>query len=346
MAACISHDIASDPIAYQMSDRRHTIYAIGECMVEFSRSRENEYRRSFAGDVYNTAVYLKRLAPASCNIEFVTAVGDDAMSASMMDAWRKEDISTSHVVVVSGKSCGLYVIDTDKAGERCFSYWRSRSAARELTVALKRMNSNAFQEGDYIYYSGITLAILNEDCRALLFDFIKEAKSKGLVIAFDPNFRPALWESHAAAAGTTMRAYGLADIVLTGADEEASLFGQGSEASALGELERVGVREAILKAGERGVFGAAGGKRFYTPFSPAEKVVDTTAAGDSFAGAYLAFRLRGKPPEEAAALSVRVARIVVSSRGAIIDRQRLQMQMREDPLLSSELIHVRLRPRY
>lgn len=306
-------------------------------MVEFSRTRDEEYRRSFAGDVFNTAVYLRRLAPANCSVEFVSAVGDDAMSVAMMSEWRNEDVSTNHVAVLPGKSPGLYVIDTDENGERFFSYWRSRSAARELTIVFKRMENFSFREGDYVYYSGITLAILSGEHRTLLFDFIKQARSAGVVIAFDPNFRSALWESHAAAAENTMKAYGLADIVLTGAEEEASLFGWGSEASELGELERIGVKEAILKAGKRGVFGANDGLRFHTPFAPAEKVIDTTAAGDSFAGAYLAFRLRGKSPEEATTLAVRVARIVVSSRGAIIDRRQLQVQMREDPLLSKEL---------
>lgn len=317
--------------------QNNTIYAIGECMVEFSCTRDDEYRRSFAGDVFNTAVYLRRLAPANCNVEFVTAVGDDAISSAMMSAWRDEKIATNHVAVMPGKSPGLYVIETDDAGERRFSYWRSQSAARQLTAALKKIDDDALRDGDYIYYSGITLAILSEDRRASLFEFVKRAKSKGVLIAFDPNFRPALWESHAAAAETTMKAYGLADIVLTGADEEASLFGWGSEASELGELERIGVREAILKAGDRGVFGSSGGERFHVPFSPAKEVVDTTAAGDSFAGAYLAFRIRGRSPEEAVALAARVARIVVSSRGAIIDRQTLRSTMNEDPILSSEI---------
>lgn len=324
-----------------MNDREqsHTVYAIGECMVELSHSGGVTYRRSFAGDVYNTAVYLKRLAPFNCRVEFVSAIGDDPMSAAMMDAWREESISFRHVAQLPGKSPGLYVIDTDDDGERRFSYWRSRSAARELTLALKRLDSRRFHTGDYIYYSGITLAILSEERRELLFEFVKRAKAQGVIIAFDPNFRPSLWESHASAAETTMKAYGLADIVLTGADEEASLFGWGSEASELGELERIGVKEAILKAGERGVYGTDRGDRFHTPFIPADNVIDTTAAGDSFAGAYLAFRLRGRPPAEAAAHSVRVARIVVSARGAIIERQLLLERMREDPILSRESLY-------
>lgn len=320
-----------------MNDRNNsrTVFAIGECMVELSHSGGDDYRRSFAGDVYNTAVYLRRLAPADCNVEFVSAIGDDVLSQKMMNAWRNEDISTTHVTVLPDKTPGLYLIGTDEKGERRFSYWRSQSAARELTTALERIDTDTVRQGDYIYFSGVTIAILTEKHRALFFDFIKRAKSRGASIAFDPNFRPVLWESHAAAAASIMKAYGLSDIVLTGAEEEALLFERGPEVSELDELERIGIREAILKAGERGVFGANDGMRFHIPFTPAEIVVDTTAAGDAFAGAYLACRLRTKTPGEAAALATRVARIVVSSRGAVIDRRQFQSKMRKDPSLSN-----------
>lgn len=319
---------------------RKSVYAIGECMVELSHSEGDDYRRSFAGDVYNTAVYLKRLAPADCSVEFVSAVGDDIMSNAMLEAWRQEEISTTHVAALPGKSPGLYFIHTDEDGERNFSYWRSRAAARELTIALERLDAGAFRKGDYIYYSGITLAILNEDRRAQLLDLIRTAKSAGALIAFDPNFRPALWESHGAATTSIRKAYESADVVLTGAEEGANLFGWAREQDHLAALERFGVNEAIVKAGERGVFGASNGERFHIPFTRAQKVVDTTAAGDSFAGAYLAFRLRGKMPEEATSLAAKVARVVISSNGAILDRHWFATQVNEDAMLARAIQHV------
>jgi len=48
------------------------------------------------------------------------------------------------------------------------------------------------------------------------------------------------------------------------------------------------------------------------------QVVDTTAAGDSFAGAYLATRLAGGSAEAAAAAGNRLAAVVVQHRGAVI----------------------------
>nr|WP_150000779.1 PfkB family carbohydrate kinase [Iodidimonas gelatinilytica] len=184
------------------------------------------------------------------------------------------------------------------------------------------------------------LAILSPPDREALFAFLQNAKEKGALIAFDPNYRPALWESRDCAAANTMAAYGLSDMVLTGEEEEANLFGWRSQDTEISELERIGVAETIVKAGERGIFGKVRGGQFHVPFEPADRVVDTTAAGDSFAGAYLAYRLKGQEPEQAVESAARIARIVVSSPGAIIERERFFAQLRSDNVLAPEHSNV------
>jgi 2-dehydro-3-deoxygluconokinase len=52
-------------------------------------------------------------------------------------------------------------------------------------------------------------------------------------------------------------------------------------------------------------------------------VVDTTAAGDSFGAAYLAARLSGSDPEQAAHAGHRLAGAVIRHRGAIIPREAM-----------------------
>lgn len=316
------------------------IYVVGECMIEFSRAETGGgelFRRSFAGDVYNTGVYAKRLAPAGVGVEFVTAIGDDAASAAMTAQWRAEGIGAAHTAVVEGRAPGLYVIDTDDAGERRFSYWRNVSAARELMRGVASIDAGRLGDRDVVYYSGITLAILARADREALFEFVSAARKAGAVVAFDPNYRPALWESREAASEAIVEAYRNADIVLTGAEEERELFDLDAEHSRLDRLQGLGVREAILKAGESGIFVRQDGEEFHIPFLPAAQVVDTTAAGDSFAGAYLAFRLRGDRPEAAARQAAAVARIVVSYPGAVVDRADFAAQIGRDPELSDEL---------
>jgi 2-dehydro-3-deoxygluconokinase len=63
--------------------------------------------------------------------------------------------------------------------------------------------------------------------------------------------------------------------------------------------------------------------------TPVENVVDTTAAGDSFAAAYLAARLSGADPADAARAGHRLAGAVVGRRGAIIPRTAMPEKVLE-----------------
>ena len=67
------------------------VLALGECMVELSPSGEDLLRRRFAGDAYNTAVYLKRARP-QIEVSFLTATGEDPLSLHMRRAWAAEGV--------------------------------------------------------------------------------------------------------------------------------------------------------------------------------------------------------------------------------------------------------------
>jgi 2-dehydro-3-deoxygluconokinase len=62
----------------------------------------------------------------------------------------------------------------------------------------------------------------------------------------------------------------------------------------------------------------SGGNQTHLEFTPADKVVDTTAAGDAFDGTYLAMRLRGNNFGDSLAKAASVAAKVVTYPGAIV----------------------------
>jgi 2-dehydro-3-deoxygluconokinase len=100
-------------------------------------------------------------------------------------------------------------------------------------------------------------------------------------------------------------------------------FGQGSD-PALAELPtRDSEVEVVLKLAEPGVCIFHRGSELTVPAPPVERVVDTTAAGDSFAAAYLAARLADANPEAAARCGHSLAGTVVQHRGAIIPRSAM-----------------------
>src|SRR5205807_475792 len=107
---------------------------VGECMVELSHIDARTLRLGFAGDTYNTAVYLRRVGAElglELDVGYLTGIGDDDYSAAMREAWRQDGIS-DHSVELPGRTPGLYAIRVTPSGERHFTYWRLQSAASQL----------------------------------------------------------------------------------------------------------------------------------------------------------------------------------------------------------------------
>ena len=278
-------------------------------MVELREQADGLLRRSHGGDTLNTAVYLARLGVA---VDYVTALGDDPWSDEMLACWQAEGVGTGLVHRLPGRLPGLYIIQTDPNGERRFLYWRDSAAARHLFDHLNPARLAVF---DAIYLSGITLSIYGDGARATLFRVLAEARARGASVVFDTNFRPRGWPDLAVARALYARMYALADIVMASVEDLALLDPDGGEAAL---LRHAPATEIVLKLASPASRVLHGGFEQVIQAGPVDCVVDTTAAGDSFAAAYLAGRLRGDPPDRAARAGHALAGRVVGYPGAII----------------------------
>jgi 2-dehydro-3-deoxygluconokinase len=110
----------------------------------------------------------------------------------------------------------------------------------------------------------------------------------------------------------------VADIVLATWEDESALHGHVTLAGAAEHLASLGPAEVVVKNGADGAHVLSGGELVHVPAARAVAVVDTTAAGDSFAGGYLAARLAGRAPVAAAEVAGSVAAVVVAHPGAIV----------------------------
>jgi 2-dehydro-3-deoxygluconokinase len=305
---------------------------LGECMAELSAQDSGNYRLSFAGDVYNVAVYLQRQAATNTSTYFVTAVGTDVFSNKLLALCGDEDLDMSLALHIKGAHPGLYIIDTDADGERSFTYWRRESAARQMvTLLVERGGAAVLPDVDMVFFSGITLAILDGYSRAMLLDIVAALKQRGARVAFDPNYRPKLWQDISEARWWITRAYEISDIALPGFEDEQVLCGDTSPDDVITRIAKLGVAEIIVKCGDdAGVSAYSEGRRFETPIVRVKQVVDTTAAGDSFAGTYLAARLSGESPELACKRATKTAAYVIGVRGAIADKREFSKFMQEN----------------
>ena len=285
------------------------IACIGEAMIELS-IQDTAAQVGVAGDTLNTAIYLKRSRPA-LNVQYVTRLGDDPFSDQIKEFIAEQQIGTDAISYTAGKSPGLYAITTSDAGERSFTYWRSAAAARDLFKTETGFDFDILQAFDLIYISGISVAILPPEARHALLAWLEQTPVK---LAYDSNYRPRLWENQATAQQITRAFWNRADICLPSIDDEMALFDESAEQVTARFLAKN--CQGALKRGEEGPVSL--GSVVEQTYDAAPLVLDTTAAGDSFNGAYLAAVLSGVPQAEALKSGHDCAARVVQFRGAIV----------------------------
>lgn len=303
------------------------VATIGECMIELRHLKAATLKLGFGGDTLNTAVYLARLGrEAGLRVDYVTALGDDAYSDGMIASWRAEGVGTDLVARLPGRLPGLYIIRTDASGERSFTYFRSAAAARDMLCDGRHARLAERLSGyNCVYFSGITLSILDERQRHLLMALLDRLRGAGTRIAFDSNYRPAGWPEIDAARHWMGEALRRCDIALPTLDDEQHLFGDADADACIARLRRLGVGEVVLKLSAKGslVWSAGASAATHVPPVAVSEVVDTTAAGDSFNAGYLFGRLTGRDPAASATLGSQLAAVKIQHPGAIIARDAM-----------------------
>lgn len=303
------------------------IAVIGECMIELSE-KGAEVNRGFGGDTLNTSVYIARqVDPAALRVNYVTALGTDTFSQQMMDAWQAENVGTDLIQRMSNRMPGLYYIETDETGERTFYYWRNEAAAK---FWLESEDAAAICEElatyDYLYLSGISLAILSPTSREKLLSLLRECRANGGKVIFDNNYRPRLWASQEETQQVYQQMLECTDIAFLTLDDEDALWGEKPVEEVIARTHAAGVAEVVVKRGADSCLVAVAGQPVVDVPAvklPKEKVVDTTAAGDSFSAGYLAVRLTGGDAAAAAQRGHLTASTVIQHRGAIIPRDAM-----------------------
>ena len=304
------------------------IYFIGECMVELRAMSAATLHQSFAGDVYNSAVYLKRCFP-QVTTSVVTALGQDNLSKKMLERFESEQINTQLVFAHDTKVPGMYYIETDEHGERSFIYWRNDSAAKKVVDFLDADALEQLSQGDMFFFSGISLAIIEESAREDFWKVVKQLKDAGVKIVFDPNYRARLWNSVEETKEQYHLAFTFADITLPGVEDLTTLYDVHSVEAVVEYLKPYQIEEIVVKNGPESVVTKEGDTLQSHTIVPVKNVVDTTSAGDAFNGVYLGARLSDKSISSAVQLAAKAAGTVIQQPGAIAPKDIFQLAMAE-----------------
>ncbi len=234
------------------------------------------------------------LARAGLRVRHGGAVGRDGLW--LVELLQKEGVDTSHIQILDTVT-GHAMIQVDRAGDNAIFVHPGANMAQEVGDMIKTIHSSP---------PGTWLLLQNEinDVSRL----IDAGYDHGLKICLNP-----------APLDDRLRDTPIekVDILIVNQPEGAALSGETEPARILSTLKaRFGVPEIVLTLGGDGCRVAEGENVESIPAYPV-KAVDTTAAGDTFIGYYLAERLRGKVPVRAARLASRAAALAVTRAGAM-----------------------------
>lgn len=230
----------------------------------------------------NVAIALSRLGLSS---GWVSYLGDDEAGQLVLDRIRGEGVDTSQVGRLEGSPTGLYLRDHVGSKVRVH-YYRAGSAASRLAPGAF---DPAYLEGaTFLHLTGITPA-LAEGCADFVRWAAREARTRGVRVSFDTNYRSKLWEAKAARDFIDGLLPDL-DLIFVGDDEALALWGTDGERLArelAGAPRSGGDLEVVLKRGAEGSSVLVGDRFVEEPgFGVTE--VDPIGAGDAHVAGYLA----------------------------------------------------------
>jgi ribokinase len=243
----------------------------------------------------NQAVQASRMGATTA---FVGRVGSDSFGRELLDGLHRYAVDTSGVLVDSRLPSGLACVLVEDGGENRIVVVPGANAAvgtTELDVL------------DRLLGPGVVLMLQCE----VPFGVVREAahlgRTRGATVVFDP--------SPAGAVIVSPGAFADVDYLMPNEGEACILAGNDDVQTAVQTLLDLGARTVVLKRGDKGAMAVGA---FASPALLAFKVVpeDTTAAGDSFQGAFAASLDKGFRPEEALYRAMAAGALTVTRPGA------------------------------
>jgi len=275
-----------------------SVLTVGETMALLDPAADGppslgaEFRLRIAGAESNVAIGLTRLG---VDVTWISRLGRDPFGDVALEAIAAEGVDVRFVLRDDART-GLFAKVRARRQTRV-AYWREGSAASRLGP--RDVPDEVLDSARLVHLTGITMAI-SESGAALVVDLARRAKERGLIVTFDPNFRPALPDSPDAAAARQRAVLPYVDWYLCGEDERRQLWGD--EPVPVPCVVRVGADGALVE-------GEA------VPPARVVEVVDEVGAGDAFAAGFVYGLLQGWAPRACAQAGNLIAAFTLGGTG-------------------------------
>lgn len=261
------------------------VVAIGELLVDFTPCGIGEmgnpaFEMNPGGAPANCLAALNKLGAKT---EFIGKVGTDSFGNFLETMLAKEGIGTSGLSRTSKTNTTLAFVHLAGNGERSFTFLRDPGADTQL---MKEDIDYSLIDKSRILHFG-SLSLTNNPSRETVLNAILYAKSKGILVSYDPNYRPLLWKDENTALYWMHEGLKYADIVKMSEEELILITESNDILEGAKVLRKVGAGEIFITLGSRGAFYYMDDQDY--GYVPAYKchAIDTTGCGDAFMGAIL-----------------------------------------------------------
>ncbi|WP_066891710.1 sugar kinase [Clostridium nigeriense] len=269
------------------------VILFGEPMAMFTAEEEGPldevevFRRSLAGAEVNVCTGLTRLGH---KVTYVTKLGEDPLGMYVKKFLDREGIGTEFITFDPIYKTGTMLKSKVSSGDPITAYYRKGSAFSHMKKEdIDKIN---FDGVSLIHVTGIPPA-LSLSCREATYRLIERAKENNCYITFDPNLRPALWESEEVMIKVINELASKCDLILPGVSEGLVLTGSSEPEKIADFYQKLGVKDVIIKEGSKGAYVRSGSQSLRQEGFKVDKVVDTVGAGDGFAVGIISSKLEG-----------------------------------------------------
>lgn len=235
------------------------------------------------------------LARAGMEVWHAGLIGEDGRF--LKELCEADGVHTDYVKICGGRS-GNAIIQVSEKGQNSIILFPG--ANREHTESSVREVLKNFDAGDML--------LLQNEIN-LTGSLIRAGKEKGMTVVLNPSPMDEQIKQN-----DLKRV----DLFFVNEVEGEQITGKKEPEEILDDMkEQFPAAAVVLTLGEKGAFYSDAGERYYQVAVPA-KTVDTTAAGDTFTGYFLAAVCSGKTKQEALFLAAKAAACAVGVKGAAV----------------------------
>ena len=262
------------------------LYSVGELLIDFQSvgvaglKDTQQFVKKAGGAPANVCVQAVKLGQQAT---YLTKVGCDAFGEFLVETLSNEGIDVSYISKSAQHDTSLAFVSFAENGEREFSFYRRNAA--DLYFTENDFKSVVFKRGDVFEFGSV--ALKTDVAKATHKYLINKAREAGALICFDPNLRFNLWEDKAELRAVVKEFATFADVIKVGEDE-LSFISESEGMKAVDSMFTGNLKVLLITNGDKGAKVYLNGKLSATHNGYKVKTVDTTGAGDSFFGAFIA----------------------------------------------------------